>query len=206
MVHQTDHNKNSTCVGNGKCHVLYTAAKSKSWDDPLPVPSCILPWSSWIIFFISIICYGNSINGEFVFDDSEAVINNSDLKPETPLSNIFKNDFWGTKLTHNSSHKSYRPLTVLTFRLNYFVTGLHPFSFHLVNILLHGTVSTLVFRVMSSLLHKILENEAPKAAFLSALLFSVHPIHTESAIKKSCISHSLPLLLSSSCKGMKDML
>ncbi|GIY68311.1 protein O-mannosyl-transferase TMTC4 [Caerostris extrusa] len=104
-------------------------SKNKSWDDSLPIPSCILPWSSWIIFFISIICYGNSINGEFVFDDSEAVINNFDLKPDTPLSNIFKNDFWGTKLTHNSSHKSYRPLTVLTFRLNYFVTGLHPLSF-----------------------------------------------------------------------------
>ncbi|GBL75293.1 Transmembrane and TPR repeat-containing protein 4 [Araneus ventricosus] len=180
MVPQTDHNKNSTCIGNGKSHVSYSTAKSKSWDDSLPVPSCILPWSSWIIFFISVVCYGNSINGEFVFDDSEAVINNADLKPETPLSNIFKNDFWGTKLTHNSSHKSYRPLTVLTFRLNYFVTGLHPFSFHLVNILLHGTVSTLVLRVMNSLFNKILEDEAPKAAFLSALLFSVHPIHTES--------------------------
>ncbi|XP_055928422.1 protein O-mannosyl-transferase TMTC4-like [Argiope bruennichi] len=180
MVPQTDHNKNSTCIGNGKGHVSYPTAKSKSWEDSLPIPLCILPWSSWIIFFISVVCYGNSINGEFVFDDSEAVINNADLKPETPLSNIFKNDFWGTKLTHNSSHKSYRPFTVLTFRLNYFVTGLHPFSFHLVNILLHGTVSTLVLRVMNSLFNKILEHDAPKAAFLSALLFSVHPIHTES--------------------------
>lgn len=116
MVPQTDHNKNSTCINNGKCQVSCTLAKNKSWDDPLPIPPCVLPWAAWIVFTISIICFGNSINGEFVFDDSEAVINNLDLKPDTPLSNIFKNDFWGTRLTHNSSHKSYRPLTVLTFR------------------------------------------------------------------------------------------
>jgi len=64
-----------------------------------------------------VICYINSLDGGFVFDDSEAIINNEDLKPETPIMNLFYNDFWGTRLTHNGSHKSYRPLTVLSFRL-----------------------------------------------------------------------------------------
>jgi len=36
-----------------------------------------------------------------------------------------------------TSHKSYRPLTVFTFRLNANLFGLTPFSFHLVNIILH---------------------------------------------------------------------
>ena len=39
-----------------------------------------------------------------------------DLEPDTPVSGLFVHDFWGTKLASNSSHKSYRPLTVLTFR------------------------------------------------------------------------------------------
>jgi hypothetical protein len=65
----------------------------------------------------AVICYINSLDGGFVFDDSEAIINNDDLKPETPISNLLYNDFWGTRLTHNASHKSYRPLTVLSFRL-----------------------------------------------------------------------------------------
>jgi hypothetical protein len=64
-----------------------------------------------------VICYINSLDGGFVFDDSEAIVNNEDLKPETPIFNLFYNDFWGTRLTHNGSHKSYRPLTVLSFRL-----------------------------------------------------------------------------------------
>jgi hypothetical protein len=65
----------------------------------------------------AVLCYVNSLDGGFVFDDSEAIINNEDLKPETPISNLLYNDFWGTRLTHNASHKSYRPLTVLSFRL-----------------------------------------------------------------------------------------
>lgn len=40
-----------------------------------------------------------------------------DLRPDTPLNNIWTNDFWGSNLSSNSSHKSYRPLTVFTFRL-----------------------------------------------------------------------------------------
>ena len=62
------------------------------------------------------ICFVNSLFGDFVFDDSEAIVNNNDIRGETPLSNLFHNDFWGTRLTHPSSHKSYRPLTVLSFR------------------------------------------------------------------------------------------
>lgn len=65
----------------------------------------------------AVLCYVNSLAGGFVFDDSEAIINNEDLKPETPVFNLLYNDFWGTRLTHNASHKSYRPLTVLSFRL-----------------------------------------------------------------------------------------
>lgn len=61
------------------------------------------------------LCFANSYNGEFVFDDSEAIVNNEDVQ-STPLWAIFNNDFWGTKLTNKQSHKSYRPLTILTFR------------------------------------------------------------------------------------------
>lgn len=58
----------------------------------------------------------NSYQGDFVFDDSEAILSNNDLKSETPLSDLFVHDFWGSKLDSKTSHKSYRPLTVLTFR------------------------------------------------------------------------------------------
>jgi hypothetical protein len=75
---------------------------------------------SWISFLLvaalATICYIPSLNGDFVFDDSEAVIHNEDVRPTSPFWNIFFNDYWGTRLNHPNSHKSYRPFTVLSFR------------------------------------------------------------------------------------------
>lgn len=69
-----------------------------------------------IVFVTAFLCYLNSLEGEFVFDDTEAIINNEDVRPSTPITQVFQNDFWGTSLLHKSSHKSYRPLTTLSFR------------------------------------------------------------------------------------------
>lgn len=69
-----------------------------------------------VAIFLGAVCYLNSLNGAFVFDDAEAIVNNEDVKGNNALSQVFYNDFWGTSLTHKSSHKSYRPLTTLSFR------------------------------------------------------------------------------------------
>ncbi|XP_067143429.1 protein O-mannosyl-transferase TMTC4 isoform X1 [Centruroides vittatus] len=190
MIH-TDHNKNNTTLSNVKNGHQFQKSilgnikildKKILWDSVFPVPDYLLPWAPVIIFTLALACFINSIYGNFVFDDSEAIVNNNDLKLETPLSNIFKNDFWGTKLTHNNSHKSYRPLTVLTFRINNFLSGgLHPVSFHLVNVVLYGIVCILTFYVICSVFIGIFKHHnAPKASFICALLFTVHPVHTES--------------------------
>ncbi|VVC91724.1 unnamed protein product [Leptidea sinapis] len=73
---------------------------------------------------------------------------------------------------NEQSHKSYRPLTVLTFRWNYAVHGLQPAGYHLVNLLLHALVSLLYYRVCAMFLPEF-------ASFVAAMLFAVHPIHTE---------------------------
>lgn len=72
--------------------------------------------SMYIIVLLALVCFYPTLNGEFVFDDSEAVVNNEDVKLSTPLYQVFLNDFWGTRITHNASHKSYRPLAVLSYR------------------------------------------------------------------------------------------
>lgn len=82
----------------------------------LPIPKLKFTQAAVIVFVLSVLCFVVSYNGDFVFDDSEAIIGNKDLQPETPVSNLFVNDFWGKKLDSKTSHKSYRPLTVLTFR------------------------------------------------------------------------------------------
>ncbi|XP_034614099.1 protein O-mannosyl-transferase TMTC4 [Trachemys scripta elegans] len=149
----------------------------------------VLPsyWAKIIVGLISCMCFANSYDGDFVFDDSEAIINNKDLRAETPLGDLWHHDFWGGKLSSNTSHKSYRPLTVLTFRINYlFAGGFHPVGFHVINIILHCAISVLMVDVFSILLGGLQYsskgrrlNLAPKASLLAASLFAVHPVHTE---------------------------
>ncbi|XP_070763923.1 protein O-mannosyl-transferase TMTC3 [Enoplosus armatus] len=117
-------------------------------------------------------CYWNSLSCGFVFDDVSAILDNKDLRPSTPLRNLFLNDFWGTPMAEERSHKSYRPLTVLTFRLNYLFSELSAASYHLLNVVLHGVVCVLFLRVCRLFLDKT-------SSLVAALLFAVHPIHTE---------------------------
>uniref|UniRef100_A0A4W5N3W4 Protein O-mannosyl-transferase TMTC3 n=1 Tax=Hucho hucho TaxID=62062 RepID=A0A4W5N3W4_9TELE len=117
-------------------------------------------------------CYWNSLSCGFVFDDVSAILDNKDLRPATPLRNLFLNDFWGTPMAEERSHKSYRPLTVLTFRLNYLFSELNSASYHLLNVGLHSVVCVLFLRFCRLFLDKT-------SSLVAALLFAVHPIHTE---------------------------
>ncbi|KAG9272126.1 transmembrane and TPR repeat-containing protein 3 [Astyanax mexicanus] len=117
-------------------------------------------------------CFWNSLLCGFVFDDVSAILDNKDLRPSTPIQNLFLNDFWGTPMSEERSHKSYRPLTVLTFRLNYLLSQLTPLSYHLLNVLLHAAVCVLFLRFCRLLLDR-------KTSLVAALLFAVHPVHTE---------------------------
>ncbi|KAM7310323.1 protein O-mannosyl-transferase TMTC2 [Ixodes scapularis] len=105
---------------------------------------------------------------------SRAIRSNQDLLPSSPLASLFRNDFWGTPLTHSGSHKSYRPLCVLSFRLNYLLGGYEPRGYHLLNVLLHAVASALFTALASRL---FLRQWRP--TLLAGLLFASHPVHTE---------------------------
>ncbi|XP_047494234.1 protein O-mannosyl-transferase TMTC4-like [Penaeus chinensis] len=172
--HHKVREKNGTDKGAGVMKSLQVSSPS-SWDEDVPAPELPYPAAALLVGICACVCFVNSLSGDFVFDDSEAIVNNSDLRGDTPLANLFHNDFWGTRLTHPSSHKSYRPLTVLSFRLNYSWGALDPFSYHAVNVVVHCLVSIMSLRVF----YVVFGNGAPRAAILSAILFATHPIHTE---------------------------
>lgn len=71
-----------------------------------------------LLFLVTSGCYWNAAfaPGEFVHDDLVAVARNPDVLGENELYKLFSNDFWGEPMHHETSHKSYRPFTVLTFR------------------------------------------------------------------------------------------
>uniref|UniRef100_A0A1I8NT25 dolichyl-phosphate-mannose--protein mannosyltransferase n=1 Tax=Stomoxys calcitrans TaxID=35570 RepID=A0A1I8NT25_STOCA len=102
-----------------------------------------------------------------------AILANTDVSGTTPWQSAFLHDYWGTPLTDTGSHGSYRPLCVLTFRLNFLLSGYNPWGFHLVNNLLHCLATGLVVKLARHFLSSVWGVVATGA------LFAAHPIHTE---------------------------
>ncbi|XP_055629999.1 protein O-mannosyl-transferase TMTC1-like [Toxorhynchites rutilus septentrionalis] len=123
---------------------------------------------------IAVLCYLNGVQGDFVHDDIPAITVNKDVLGYSPISQVFRNDFWGTPMADLSSHKSYRPLTTLTFRLNYITFGLRSLWFHATNVVLHAAACVLFTRVCTTI-----AGLRKNFAVFAGVLFAVHPIHTE---------------------------
>lgn len=64
----------------------------------------------------AVLSYVNSLNGEFVHDDIPAIVTNGDVTGTNSFKQLLLDDFWGTPMADVNSHKSYRPLTTLSFR------------------------------------------------------------------------------------------
>ena len=122
---------------------------------------------------LAVLIYLNSLDCGLVFDDMPAVKKNQDLRPGTGWLNLLYNDYWGQPMNYRYSHKSYRPLTVATFRLNYMLHELQPLGYHLVNVLLHSAVCYLYVLLCGVVFSEVWP------ALIAGLLFAVHPIHTE---------------------------
>ncbi|XP_063761538.1 protein O-mannosyl-transferase TMTC2 [Eleginops maclovinus] len=140
--------------------------------------------------------YVNTLDADFCYDDSRAIKTNQDLLPETPWTNVLYDDFWGTVLTHSGSHKSYRPLCTLSFRLNYTLHALRPWGYHLLNVVLHGLVTALFTAFSRQLLG------AGLWSLLAGLLFASHPVHTEAVagvVGRADVGAALFFLLSLLC-------
>ncbi len=138
-------------------------------------------WWGGLPALLALTCYANSLQGDLVHDDVFAIKENRDLLPSTPISQLWENDFWGEPMSSVSSHKSYRPLTVLSFRLNYLVHGRSPWGYHLVNIALHVLVTLVFGGVCKGVVFKGAGGDlgAQHCSWLAMLIFAAHPVHTE---------------------------
>mmetsp|Transcript_30524 Transcript_30524/g.58776 ORF Transcript_30524/g.58776 Transcript_30524/m.58776 type:complete len:753 (-) Transcript_30524:423-2681(-) len=119
-----------------------------------------------------------TLHGPFLLDDRGTVTQNPCVKPEIPGSweRLWTYDYWcHQKLTDKDSHKSFRPITTLTFRWNYSFHGLDTFGYRVTNIAMHAVVCGLsVLAVVRSMVYpRLLE------AFAAAIVFAVHPVHAE---------------------------
>jgi hypothetical protein len=142
--------------------------------------------SLWVAI-ISIIAYWDNaaLHGKWVYDDSGSVAKNVVVIGQVPWKEAFLRDFWGTSMKEVTSHKSFRPITTLSFKLNHIfnehvlnVDGLETYSYKLVNLLAHATVSCLVTEASVFIFHgEDFHNQI--AQIITGLLFALHPVHAE---------------------------
>lgn len=123
-----------------------------------------------IVLVAAVVVYASTVSHGFVFDDGVAIIRNFSIRSLASIPDIFSQTEWSAGGRENHL---YRPLTTTTYALNYAISGLSPWSYHLTNVLLHGLISVLV------LLLGLRWRLPTAAAGIAALMFAVHPIHVE---------------------------
>lgn len=130
----------------------------------------------YLYLFLAVLVIGMYINcagNDFVFDDESVVVGNQSIQS---LENI-PHFFTAQEGFHKVIGKYYRPLVLVTYTLDYTFWGLKPVGFHLTNIVFHLIATLLLFRILLYLSEQY-EN-GKMGAFLGAVIFAVHPVHTE---------------------------
>lgn len=73
-----------------------------------------------VVFLVAALCYANSLEGDMLLDDDGCIKGNKDVTdPSATIYDIFQHDYWGASVWDRNSHKSYRPLTILSYRMNF---------------------------------------------------------------------------------------
>ena len=118
------------------------------------------------IFLLVLVMYARSLFNGFVLWDDNLLILENPISHGLSLSHI-----WQAFTTYDPD--LYVPLTFISFQINYLIGGLHPFIYHLTNVLLHAGNAILVGWIIFWLSKK------KSVAIFTALLFAAHPINVE---------------------------
>ena len=122
--------------------------------------------------------YHGSLRLPFVFDDAGSVTRNLTLRHLWPVWPVLRPLPGGAPV-------SGRPILNLSFALNYALSGLDVWSYHLGNLLIHLGAGLALFGIVRRTWRRTL------FAFSVALLWTVHPLQTESVVYLSQRAESL---------------
>ena len=127
-----------------------------------------------VLGVLSLLVYANTLRNGYVYDDLSAITKNTMVMkgfsgiPEI-LSTPYRRGFWVVP------NDTYRPLSLVMFAAEYQVFGKNPAAGHFFNILLYAGCVILLFLFLD----RLFDRKRTVAVFIAALLFALHPIHTE---------------------------
>ncbi len=129
---------------------------------------------AWLIIVVisAVLPYAHSLDGEFVLDDQELIVNNPIVHNLSNLPRAFATHYlvgWA-----DTESQYYRPLTTVSFQINYALSGLDPAGFRLSSLIFHVINSVLVMLIAFRLTDSVL------AAGVAGIAFGVQSSHAES--------------------------
>jgi len=138
----------------------------------------LVPASLWwsLLVLGVFLAWSNIYQVPFLYDDSANIVESRSIRHLWPLADVL--------FPPLGSSVGGRPLFNLSFALNYAVSGLDVWSFHLFNILVHSLSVVVLFGFLcrTLLLPPLRARFGARAgllAFFTALVWAVHPLHTD---------------------------
>ncbi|MGB7590457.1 MAG: tetratricopeptide repeat protein [Terriglobia bacterium] len=126
-----------------------------------------------VLILVAVLPYLNSLLNGFVQDDNRQVVSNPYLRSFSHLREIFATNVWSYVGAQGATNY-YRPLMTFGYLLCYQFLGPLAYGFHLANVVLNAGVVCLVFLVSE----RIFRDRT--LGFVAAVIFALHPIHSES--------------------------
>jgi len=131
--------------------------------------------SAIFIFIFSFLLFSPSLINGFVWDDVEVISKSQVSFDALNIINVIV-----PPVDKNKEARYYRPVLYTSMVTDKGFWGVRPFGFHLSNLLFFSISVVLLYFMIISLLRGLNKEYARPAAFVSALIFTVHPIHVES--------------------------
>ncbi len=119
---------------------------------------------------LGFLIYSSALGGAFLFDDAALVRDNPFIKSFSQLPKLFTENIWAGV---GIEYFFYRPLQMVTYLIDHALWGMDPKGYHLTSIAVHVLTAWAMF----CLVWLLFANRW--LAFLTALFFVVHPVHTE---------------------------
>lgn len=162
-----------------------TSTSSKgagSAKQPGQVPSWLSVRNQIIIcVLLAVGLYANTIGHGYALDDGLVIHENPNTQrglagiPEILSSDSYEHYYAQFGATGELPGGRYRPLSVVTFAIEWELFAENPTISHLINVLLYGLTAWLLVL----LLNRHLFPKRPLLAFAAVVVFVIHPIHTE---------------------------
>ena len=129
----------------------------KRWSDIL--------WAVAIAVVV-VVVFGRGLNGPFIFDDHNAIVDNPHTRTLWPITDAIS--------APDQSTVDGRPVVALSLAVNFAIGRLDPWGYHAVNIAIHALCAVALFGVLGRITGR------RGLALAVAAIWAVHPLHTES--------------------------